>query len=171
MMKSVFFICATFCVSLLPAQNTSTAAEEQINNLLEAWHKAAADADFDAYFSKMTSDSYFLGTDATENWSYDDFKAFSKPYFDKGKAWSFSTLERNIFVESSLKIAWFDEHLNTQMGICRGSGVIYLTDTGWKLKHYVLSIAVPNENVTSLTAMKKEWDSLHIKKFLEKDNR
>lgn len=163
-MKNFLLIVSLFSMALVCAQKNSN-EKTQINTVLEAWHKAAADADFDAYFGLMTSDSYFLGTDATENWQYEDFKAFSKPYFDKGKAWSFSTLERNIFVDSNTQIAWFDEHLKTQMGICRGSGVIVLTDGGWKIKHYVLSIAVPNENVSALTAMKKDWDSLQMKKM------
>lgn len=167
-MKSIVYIFLLTSLSLVQAQNNTEIPEKDINKNIEAWHKAAADADFDTYFGLMTEDSYFLGTDATENWQYEDFKAFSKPYFDKGKAWSFSTLERNIFVGSSAKIAWFDEHLKTQMGICRGSGVIVLTDAGWKIKHYVLSIAVPNENVSALTAMKKDWDSLQMKKMLVK---
>lgn len=138
--------------------------KKAINEVLNDWHKAAADANFDAYFSKMTDDSIFIGTDATENWNYDEFKAFSKPYFDKGKAWSFTTFERNIFIDENKIMAWFDEHLDTQMGICRGSGVLSKTKDGWKIKHYVLSIAVPNENVKELTAMKKVWDSLHMEK-------
>jgi len=168
-MRITTLLVALFSFTILCAQGTTI--ENDINTVLEAWHKAAADADFDAYFDKMTSDSFFLGTDATENWNYTDFKAFSKPYFDKGKAWSFSTLDRNIFINESAKIAWFDEHLSTQMGICRGSGVLLLTEKGWKIKHYVLSIAVPNENVASLTAMKKEWDSIQSKKMLSTNKR
>ncbi|MBQ0741362.1 nuclear transport factor 2 family protein, partial [Aquimarina celericrescens] len=80
-----------------------------IYTTLEQWHKAATDANFDAYFSLMTEDAIFIGTDATENWLNTDFKAFAKPYFDKGKAWSFSTLERNIFTEDKSDLAWFDE--------------------------------------------------------------
>ncbi len=33
-----------------------------INEVLDAWHKAAADADFDEYFSKMTDDAIFDDT-------------------------------------------------------------------------------------------------------------
>lgn len=166
-MKAILIFSLTVCVQLAQAQNTrnTSSSEKEINAVLEGWHKAAAEADFEAYFNKMTKDSYFLGTDATENWQYEDFKAFSKPYFDKGKAWSFSTLERNIFVKSGEDIAWFDEHLDTQMGICRGSGVLKKVDGHWKIAHYVLSIAVPNENVKTLTALKKEWDSLQMKKM------
>lgn len=164
-MKTVFLFIAILSMSFSHGQNKQVSASQKaINTVLEDWHKAAADADFDAYFNKMTADSHFIGTDATENWQFEEFKAFSKPYFDKGKAWSFTTIERNIFIEKNAKIAWFDEHLKTQMGICRGSGVLRNVDGQWKIAHYVLSIAVPNENVTALTSMKKDWDSNHLKK-------
>jgi hypothetical protein len=42
------------------------------------------------------------------------------------------------------KMAWFDE-LSTQMKICRGSGVLVKIGNDWKIKHYVLSMTVPNE--------------------------
>jgi hypothetical protein len=32
----------------------------------------------------------FIGTDATENWNKMQFQAFAKPFFDRGKAWSFA---------------------------------------------------------------------------------
>ena len=59
--------------------------EEVIQNLLNAWHKAAADADFDAYFGLMSREAVFVGTDAGEHLGKEEFMAFSKPYFDKGK--------------------------------------------------------------------------------------
>ncbi|MFT5863928.1 MAG: hypothetical protein ACI828_002596, partial [Flavobacteriales bacterium] len=80
-------------------------------------------------------------------------------------AWSFTTLERNIYIANTGNMAWFDEHLDTQMGICRGSGVLMLTDGVWKIKHYVLSIAIPNENVTTVTTMKAEWDRKQMEKM------
>ena len=112
----------------------------------------------------MTKDGVFIGTDATENWQLDEFKAYAKPHFDKGKAWSFTALERNIYMGGDGKTAWFDELLDTQMGICRGSGVVLLKNGTWKIAHYVLSIAVPNENVDELVRIKKDFDS----KFIEK---
>ncbi|GAA4279313.1 nuclear transport factor 2 family protein [Aquimarina mytili] len=134
--------------------------KSDINTVLEKWHAAAAEANFETYFGLMTQDAIFIGTDPTENWNYADFKAFAKPYFDKGKAWSFSNLERNIFVgDDTSTLAWFDELLDTQMGICRGSGVLEKTEDGWKIKHYVLSIAIPNENVKEITALKKKFDT------------
>ena len=115
----------------------------------------------------MTEDAIFIGTDPTENWDLQAFKAFSKPYFDRGKAWNFSTLERNIFIHSNLNIAWFDELLDTQMGICRGSGVMEKKSESWKIKHYVLSIAIPNKNVKEITALKESFDTKLIKKLRE----
>ncbi|MEN1785410.1 MAG: nuclear transport factor 2 family protein [Bacteroidota bacterium] len=146
-----------FCGAPLAGQTDSKA---EIRVVLDAWHQAAATADFDAYFALMTTDGVFLGTDATENWQNADFKAFSRPYFDKGKAWSFTPVERNIYVAPTASYAWFDELLDTQMGICRGSGILQKEDHTWKIAHYVLSIAVPNDKVKTLVALKKETDSL-----------
>ncbi|GGX11945.1 nuclear transport factor 2 family protein [Aquimarina muelleri] len=155
-------------LSILVFNFTFAQQNSEIYTTLEQWHKAASDANFDAYFSLMTEDAIFIGTDATENWLNTDFKAFAKPYFDKGKAWSFSTLERNIFTEDKSDLAWFDELLDTQMGICRGSGVLQKTPDGWKIKHYVLSIAIPNANVKEITALKKEFDTNLIEKLKKK---
>ena len=132
--------------------------KSKIDHVLTQWHTAAAEANFEDYFDLMTKDGVFIGTDATENWQNKDFREFSKPYFDRGKAWSFKTLERNIYTEENTKTAWFDELLITQMGICRGSGVLKKSANGWKIAHYVLSITIPNENVAEITQLKKEFD-------------
>ncbi len=153
MHKLILYILVLTCIY------TNAQEIKEIDVVLEQWHKAAAQADFDGYFDLMTKDAIFIGTDPTENWKYEDFKAFAKPYFDKGKAWSFSKLERNIFVADKSKIAWFDELLDTQMGICRGSGVLQKTIEGWKVQHYVLSIAIPNENVKDITKLKQKFDT------------
>ncbi|WP_158975327.1 nuclear transport factor 2 family protein [Cellulophaga sp. L1A9] len=156
MNKLAFFF--LFVVTVAFGQNDT--AKQNINEVVDAWHKAAADADFDTYFNLMTTDGVFIGTDATENWQNAAFKTFSKPFFDRGKAWSFSALERNVYVNEAENFAWFDELLDTQMKICRGSGVLKKTNGEWKIAHYVLSIAVPNDKVAALVALKKESDSI-----------
>jgi hypothetical protein len=40
------------------------------------------------------------------------------------------------------------------MKICRGSGVLVKVGNDWKIKHYVLSMTVPNENVTEVVKIK-----------------
>ncbi|UII81251.1 nuclear transport factor 2 family protein [Flagellimonas sp. CMM7] len=149
----------------IKAQNNE---KENINKVLDDWHLAASNADFDSYFSKMTEDGVFIGTDATENWQNAAFKEFSKPYFDKGKAWSFTAVERNIYMNKTEDFAWFDELLDTQMKLCRGSGVIKKENGQWKIAHYVLSIAVPNDNVAELIKIKKEKDSLLLLRLKKK---
>lgn len=142
--------------------------KEAIDNVLDAWHKAAADANFDAYFNLMTDDAVFIGTDATENWNLTEFKAYSKPHFEKGKAWSFTAVERNVYVDNSGSFAWFDELLDTQMKLCRGSGILRKINGEWKIAHYVLSIAVPNENVSELIDIKREKDDVLLEKLRTK---
>lgn len=114
MKKLLIVFCLLSAIRLAAQDRDKT--EMKINQQLEAWHKAAADADFDAYFELMTDDAVFIGTDADENWQLQAFKAYAKPHFDRGKAWSFSTLERTIYHPKKSKIAWFDELLDTQMG-------------------------------------------------------
>ncbi|MHA7865444.1 nuclear transport factor 2 family protein [Flagellimonas marinaquae] len=147
---------------------SQTTDKEAINNILDGWHRDAANADFESYFGKMTEDGVFLGTDATENWQNDEFRAFSKPYFDRGKAWNFTAVERNIYVDESGEFAWFDELLDTQMKICRGSGVLKKINGQWKIAHYVLSIAVPNEFVDELVQIKEEKDNALLQELKNK---
>jgi hypothetical protein len=155
--KNLLVICLLLIYSYTSAQiNTEKTA---INTTLNKWHKAASEANFETYFNLMSTDGVFIGTDATENWQNEAFKTFSKPYFDKGKAWSFTAIERNIYTNKTNNFAWFDELLDTQMKICRGSGVLEKVNGEWKIKHYVLSIAIPNENVNEVIKIKESFDN------------
>lgn len=169
------FLCilAFLNLNILNAQVKNTqenikAVERQINKTIGKWHKAASEANFENYFGYMTKDAIFIGTDATENWTLPEFKKFSRPYFEAGKAWSFKTIDRNLYVHENLRAAWFDELLDTHMGICRGSGVLMKEDGKWKIHHYVLSITIPNENVDEITKIKKEFDDNLISKMKNK---
>ena len=139
--------------------------KDSINKVLDSWHLNAAEANFEAYFSAMTNESVFVGTDAAEVWNIQQFKEFSKPYFDKGKAWSFTSIDRNIYLNADGRIAWFDELLDTWMGVCRGSGVLKKSENTWKIEHYVLSVTVPNDNVYEVIKVNKEKDSLFLRNY------
>lgn len=132
----------------------SSDSKKVINTVLDSWHKAASNANFKDYFGLMTDDAVFIGTDAKENWNRSAFEAFAKPYFDQGKAWSFTALERHIYFDATENLAWFDELLDTQMKICRGSGVVVKMGNQWKIKHYVLSMTFPNENIEEVVRIK-----------------
>ncbi len=130
-------------------QNTNgsrAASSEEVNAVLDDWHDAAEDADFERYFSHFSSDSaVFMGTDATERWTIAEFRPWSKPYFDRGRAWNFTPVERYVYFSDNGKIAWFDEALDTpNLGPARGSGVLVWQDSAWKITHYNLSIPIPN---------------------------
>jgi len=160
----VFFIACQNPIKEI-SSTEKDALKKEINSSLNNWHKAASEANFEGYFGVMDSISIFIGTDASENWDLNKFKSFSKPYFDKGKAWSFETLERNVYVNDSGNFVWFDELLNTWMATCRGSGVLEKKENSWKIKHYVLSVAIPNDDVQAVILAKKKSDALFLKQF------
>jgi hypothetical protein len=149
-MKKILSI-LLFITCFAHAQDKET---KEINDLLNNWHKAAAEVRFDDYMNALTNDAIYIGTDASENWTKKDYMAYSKPHFDKGKAWSFTALERHVYFDKTFKMAWFDELLNTQMKICRGSGVLVKIGQTWKIKHYVLSMTVPNDNTKEVVKIK-----------------
>ena len=120
---------------------------ETLNQSIDNWHKAAADADSDIFFSFMDSSCVYIGTDASERWLKKEFVQFARPYFDRGKAWDFRTYDRIVHFSEDGQTAWFDELLDTWMGICRGSGVVEYKNGKWKLQHYHLSVTVPNEKI------------------------
>lgn len=138
-----------------------------IDGLLNQWHEEVAQYNFEAYFSKMTDDVVFVGTDATEVWNKKQFMDFSKPYFEKKQTWDFKPIQRNIYLDKNGKTAWFDEILNTWMGLCRGSGVVQKTLQGWKIQHYVLSVTVPNEAIQKVIEDKKQLEKEQLKLFLK----
>jgi ketosteroid isomerase-like protein len=135
---------------------------ERIDSLLDVFHLAAAKADFDAYFGFYTEQSIFTGTDASERWNKSEFMAYAKPYFDRGKAWSFTAVQRQITLHESGQIAWFDELLDTQMKICRGSGVLVKQGQNWKIEQYILSMTIPNEVAGTVIEIKSPLEDAYL---------
>ena len=134
--------------------------KEKVDQALDSWHEAAANAQFQDYFDKMSEGAVFVGTDAAEHWDKEEFMSFSKPYFDRGKAWAFTSLQRHVYFGKGGKVAWFDELLDTWMQLCRGSGVLVKEGGEWKIAHYVLSLTIPNETVEGAIELKRERDSV-----------
>jgi len=150
----LFFTIA--CKKEVKLDNQKTA----IHTVLDNWHKAAATSNFEKYFSYLSDDAIFIGTDASENWKKKDFKKYCEPYFKDNNTWDFKPIQRHVYINNH--IAWFDELLDTHMGICRGSGVLQQNNSVWKIKHYVLSIAIPNDDVDQVVLLKMKKDSIYI---------
>lgn len=139
--------------------------KKNVNKLLDNFNTFAAHADFDKYFDCFAEESTFIGTDATEVWNKKEFKEWAKPFFDKKTTWNFKSLKRNIYFSKDGNYAWFDEILDTQMKICRGSGVVEKIGSKWKVKQYVLSVTVPNEVVDEVVKIKSPIEDALIQKL------
>lgn len=128
-------------------QQDPSAEATEVEAVLDDWHNAAAEGDFDRYFNHFENDfSIFMGTDATERWTVAEFKPWAKPHFeDDGVAWTFTPTFRKIYFSDNAQTAWFDEELDTpNLGPSRGSGVLVKRDGTWKIAHYNLAIPIPN---------------------------
>lgn len=144
-------------------------AQKPIEKLLDGWHEAAAAANFEAYFSCFAEEAYFIGTDASERWDITQFKAYAKASFENAPAWEFIPMKRNIEMSPDGKMAWFDEVLNSDhLGVCRGSGVLVFENNSWKIKHYVLSLIVPNQHAREVAKLKRNADNQSLTE-LKKD--
>lgn len=134
-------------------------AHEQVNETLDQFHQAAANADFDKYFALFADEGIFMGTDAGERWNKEQFKGFVRPFFSKGKGWLYSPTERNISPTLSNNLVIFDELLeNSNYGQCRGSGILIKTGSGWQILQYNLSIPVPNDISGTIVGKIKQFN-------------
>ncbi|MFK7884249.1 MAG: nuclear transport factor 2 family protein [Phycisphaerales bacterium] len=118
-----------------------------VNGVIDAWHGAAASGDFGGYFSRMTPDAVFLGTDATERWTRAEFEEFARPYFDGVEAWTYLPRDRYLMFDGDGRTGWFDELLDhDRYGELRGTGVVRRAPDGdWEIAHYSLVFTVPND--------------------------
>lgn len=126
--------------------NSDSTLVQSVNIFVNDWHSLASNADL-GYFDKIADNGIYIGTDATELWNKDEFFQWSKKYFERGNAWSFTTIERNVYFSNDKQYAWFNELLETSMGVCRASGVLHRNNMSWKIEHYHLSVTIPNKNI------------------------
>ncbi|HWJ93786.1 MAG TPA: nuclear transport factor 2 family protein [Telluria sp.] len=160
MMRRLFLACCLSLVSLCAhAQQDMASLTKAVNAFVDEWHDDAAHARM-AYFDKIAPDGVYIGTDRSELWRRDAFKAWAKPYFDRKSAWAFKATRRNVYATPDQSLIWFDELLDTpNMGHCMASGVIRKTAKGFEIVHYQLSMAVPNEVGGQVTKLIKEFES------------
>jgi len=145
-MRKISSIFILFTFIFANAQHTKDSL--QISRTIDNWHKAASISDKKTYFSILNKDGIFIGTDETEHWTNELMQEKVKKAFEGKSAWNFIPKKRHIFFSKhSQNIAWFDELLDTWMGVCQGSGVMERENGEWRISHYQLSIAVPNDLV------------------------
>ena len=128
-----------------------------IRDSLNGLHLDAHKGNFESYFDRYSTDAVFLGTDKTERWTIEEFKAYAKPAFSDGHGWTYAVIERNW--EGDGNTRWFDEILlNEKLGHCRGTGVVEFINGEWKISHYALTMLVPNSIAAKVGALTLEAD-------------
>jgi hypothetical protein len=149
----LLFTCVAMSCGLLRAQSVDgVLASGAVAAVLDGFHAAAAAADEEKYFAALAPDAVFLGTDATERWTREEFRKFAHPYFAKGEAWTYRATARRIAFAPDRTVAWFDELLESaHYGTCRGSGVLIAVGSTWKIAQYNLSIPIPNDLADGVT--------------------
>ncbi|MFW0735696.1 nuclear transport factor 2 family protein [Flavobacterium sp. T12S277] len=165
-MKSYFiFFGLLFCFGCDSVEYDEAMEKKLVDTTIDKWHLAAAEASFDTYFDLMTSDAVFIGTDATENWNRKEFEDFAKPRFDAHNAWKMKAFERHVYLDAAGKVAWFDELLKTRFKIARGSGVLVKIGEQWRIKHYVLSMTIPNDIAKEVVRLKTPAEDQLLKEL------
>jgi len=135
-------------LALVPSAAWTQTPAQQVAAVLDDWHQAASVADEARYFGHFAPNGVFIGTDPTERWTVPEFRAWAKPKFQRKSTWSFKARNRHVDFSADHKTAWFDEMLDTSdLGVCRGSGVLILLDGKWKIAQYNLSVPIPNAMV------------------------
>lgn len=137
---------------------TQTPDHGAVLSVLDALHQHASKGDGEKYFELFTPNAVFIGTDATERWSLDQFKAYALPLFARGRSWTYKprAAARNVELSDDRSIAWFDELLdNDKYGLCRGTGVLRKIDGKWRITQYHLTVPIPNELLERVSAMVK----------------
>lgn len=148
------------CISVAAFAQAPAGGEAVVSAILDDFHDAASKADYDRYTGHFAANAVFMGTDATERWTLDEFKAYAKKRFDLGRGWTYFMTSRYIYFSGDGKTAWFDEMLtNNNYGTCRGTGVFISVDGTWKLIRYNLSIPIPNALAKEVVGMIRAEDS------------
>ncbi|MFO7938673.1 MAG: nuclear transport factor 2 family protein [Bacteroidales bacterium] len=139
-----------------PIADTLPELEDTLNVLLNKWHYDAAHANTAAYFDRIADDGVFLGTDPSEHWMKDSFYVWAAPYFEASRTWTFKPIERHWYGGQHAQVVWFDELLETQMGVCRGTGVLQRVNGHWEINHYALSLTLPNSKLREYIELVKK---------------
>ena len=125
----------------------------EVGVTMDAFHKAASEADFDAYFGLMHEDGMFLGTDASERWTKAEFMDYARPFMvGQGRGWTYHPRDRHVSVRGD--VAWFDELIdNDKYGTLRGQGVLVREGGAWRVTQYSYSFAVPNDKAAAVVEL------------------
>ena len=140
-MKNILII---ILVSVGIGQNIG--ATDAVESVLDNLHLYASEANGEKYFDLFANNAVFFGTDISERWDKKAFQEYGMARFASGTGWTYFMKERNVYFSDDGKTAWFDEILiSKKYGEFRGTGVLKIVSTKWKITQYNLLLPIPND--------------------------
>jgi ketosteroid isomerase-like protein len=132
-------------------------SREVVDRVLDDWHLAAAQADEERYFGHFAPEAVFMGTDATERWTREEFRTYAHERFKTGTGWTYTGRDRHVAFSPAGDVAWVDERLdNARYGELRGTAVLLCAGDTWKIAHYNMVFPIPNDLAPEVVARIKE---------------
>ena len=127
---------------------------------LSSVEPVAAIGDSVGFFSRMTEDALYLGTDETERWTRTTMGKDLGKFFNGKKAWHFIAYNRIYTALDDKNTILFDESLKTWMGPCKSTGMLRKVKGKWLISYYNLNVAVSNAVVKDYLKLLKEGEIL-----------
>jgi|TARA_Y100000310_G_scaffold330914_1_gene403518 hypothetical protein len=133
-----------FLSTITFSQNIGNA--DAVENVLDNLHLYAAEAKAKKYMALFSEDAVFFGTDISERWAKQAFDEYATKRMATGTGWTYFMKERHIYFSDDGRTAWFDEILhNRGYGDFRGTGVLKMVGSEWKIAQYNLLLPIPND--------------------------
>jgi len=141
-MKKIILFLSLMTLLFSQKDNPQTNVEAVLDNL----HQYASEANSVKYINLFATDAVFFGTDISERWNKNEFDNYATDRMSSGTGWTYHMKERNVYFSDDKKTAWFDEILYSKgYGNFRGTGVLKIEGSQWKISQYNLLLPIPNQ--------------------------
>ncbi|WP_294351128.1 Na+/H+ antiporter [uncultured Sphingobacterium sp.] len=145
--KIILSICCFVHVVLFALPTSAQQTVEEINRVLDQWHKSSGELKYGPFLNVIASDGIIMGTDQNERWDKAHAEKLANQYFNPKNAWTYTYDTRHISFNADSTIAWFDESFKINTKSFRGVGVLSKLDNAWKIRQYSMSVLVPYSDV------------------------
>jgi hypothetical protein len=142
---------ATIGALLLSLTVTAHAyAETSPAATLDAFHRAAADANQSAFIAQLAADAVLLGVEEGARLQGQSLRDYVSDRFTNSNTWTYRGSNREIQLSADGSVAWFDESLqHEQLGAGRASGVLIANGGDWKIAQFNLTVPLRGAAVVS----------------------
>lgn len=150
------------------APDPSIPGDSPAVDALVAFHRAGREADIDAYIGWLAEDAIVLGTDASERNPPAALHDMLEPWFSAGKGLDTDPVVVHVSESADGRFAWFDGRFH-KPSLCelRGSGLLRHGPDGWKIVHYNVAFALPNDLIDFLSSGRSFTTPLAVEALLQ----